>query len=129
MPAEAPEVFISFAYGDGLALARELEARLRHEGITCWFEPESMQGGDLWKRQILEALRHDSLRFLLLILTPATLHSEWVPWDWKNARSLGKHIMPVLPEEPGLKPDLTRFPRMIREHDHWKDPSERDRLI
>ena len=83
-----------------------------------------MQGGDLWKRQILEALRQKSLRFLLLILTPETLHSEWVPWEWKNARSLGKHIVPVLPEEPGLKPDLKQFPRMIREHDHWKDPSQ-----
>ena len=52
-----------------------------------------------------------------------------MPWEWKNARSLGKHIVPVLPEEPGLKPDLKEFPRWIREHDHWKDPSDRDHLI
>ena len=68
MPEQAPEVFISFAYQDGLTLAQELEARLRQEGIPSWFELESMQGGDLWKRQILDALRQDSLRFLLLIL-------------------------------------------------------------
>jgi NB-ARC domain/TIR domain/WD domain, G-beta repeat len=129
MPERAPEVFISFAYQDGLTRAGELQARLRLEGIPSWFEPESMQGGDLWKRQILEALRQDSLRFLLLILTPATLHSAWVPWEWKNARSLGKHVVPVLPEEPGMKPDLKQFPRWIREHDHWKDPSDRDHLI
>ena len=113
MPEQVPEVFISFAYHDGLPLARELEARLRQEGITCWFEPESMQGGDFWKRQILDALRQDSVRFLLLILTPATLRSEWVPWEWKNARSLGKHVVPVLPDEPGLKPDLKQSAEVV----------------
>ena len=129
MPEAAPQVFISFAYQDGLTRARELQARLRQEGIVSWFEPESMRGGEPWKRQILDALRLDSLRFLLLILTPATLHSEWVPWEWKNARSLGKHVVPVLPEEPGLKPDLKQFPRWIREHNHWKDPSDRALMI
>ena len=129
MPEPAPEVFISFAYKDGLALARELEARLRQAGIPSWFEPESMRGGEFWKRQILEALGQDSLRYVLLILTPATLHSEWVPWEWKIARSLGRHVVPVLPEDPGLKPDLKQFPRWIREHNHWKDPSDRDCLV
>lgn len=127
MPEQAPEVFISFANEDGLPLARKLEARLRSEGIATWFEPNHMRGGDPWKRQILEAL--DQVRFLVLVLTKGAEGSKWVFWEWKNARSRGVHIAPVIPEDPALMPEIDKFPGTIKANDLWKDPSQRERLI
>ena len=49
MSAEKSEVFISFAYKDGLSVAQELDARLQAEGISTWFERNDMKGGDDWK--------------------------------------------------------------------------------
>ncbi len=127
MPDEQAEVFISFANADGRPLAQDLRDCLEAAGIRCWLEPEDMQGGEPWKQQILDAL--DKVRFMLLVLTKGALGSEWVPWEWKSARSRRVRIVPVMPDDPAIKPDIQQIPQMIRHVDFWKDPSERGGLV
>ena len=39
------------------------------------------------------------------------------------------HIAPVMPENPDLKPEISRLPSWIRKCDLWKDPSDLERLV
>jgi len=86
-----------------------------------------MKGGERWKKQILDAL--DQVRFLLTVLTKGALISEWASWEWKSASSRRVHIVPVLPMDPALKPEIRQFPGTIREDELWEDPSDLERLI
>jgi hypothetical protein len=57
---------------------------LQAKGVRCWFAPHKLQGGKKIYRQIDEAIRvYDKL---LLILSPASMASEWVRTEIAIAR-------------------------------------------
>lgn len=61
-----------------------LHAGLQDKGVRCWFAPHDVQGGKKLHEQIDEAIRrHDKL---LLILSPASMESEWVKTEISKAR-------------------------------------------
>jgi TIR domain/Pentapeptide repeats (8 copies) len=81
--------FISYSTKDQ-AFADRLYADLQNKGVRCWFAPHDMQGGKKLHEQIDEAIRvYDRL---LLILSEASMNSEWVKTEIANARQkeLGK---------------------------------------
>jgi hypothetical protein len=75
--------FISYSTKDQ-DFADRLYADLQAKGVRCWFAPHDIQGGRKLHEQIDEAiLVYDKL---LLILSEASLNSNWVKTEIANAR-------------------------------------------
>jgi hypothetical protein len=75
--------FISYSSKDQL-FAERLYADLQAKGVRCWFAPHDVQGGKKLHEQIDDAIRvHERL---LLILSPESIHSEWVKTEIAKAR-------------------------------------------
>jgi uncharacterized protein YjbI with pentapeptide repeats len=87
-------LFISYSTKDQ-EFAERLHADLQAKGIRCWFAPHDMRSGKKVHEQIDEAIRfYDKL---LLILSPASMESEWVKTEISKARKReikeGKRIL------------------------------------
>jgi uncharacterized protein YjbI with pentapeptide repeats len=76
-------LFISYSTHDQ-EFAERLHNDLQARGVRCWFAPHKLQGGKKVYGQIDEAIRvYDKL---LLILSPASMASEWVRSEIAIAR-------------------------------------------
>ena len=75
--------FISYSTKDQ-EFADQLYTDLQNKGVRCWFAPHDIQGGKKIHEQIDEAIRR--YERLLLILSEASMNSEWVKTEIANAR-------------------------------------------
>jgi hypothetical protein len=76
--------FISYSSADQM-FADRLHADLQAKGVRCWFAPHDIQGGKKIHEQIDEAIKvYDKL---LLILSDASMSSNWVKTEIANARA------------------------------------------
>ena len=76
--------FISFSFTDE-EFARRLHGRMRDEKLRVWFAPEDMKGGRKIHEQI-EAQIQVQDKLLLLLLSGASMKSEWVATEIHHAR-------------------------------------------
>ena len=75
--------FISYSSNDE-EFARRLHGRMRDAHLRVWFAPEDIQGGQKLHEQIETAIRvYDKL---LVVLSEASLQSEWVMTELRKAR-------------------------------------------
>lgn len=82
-PIQFYSCFISYSSKDQ-EFAERLHADLQAKGVRCWFAPHHIAGGKKIQDQIDEAIRlHERL---LLILSPASMESEWVKTEISKAR-------------------------------------------
>ena len=86
-------IFISYSRKD-MDFVRKLAGDLEKAGYDVWWDITDLQGGDDWVRQIPEAIRRS--RFVLVVLTPDSLESEWVRKEYTQALSLHKKIIPIM---------------------------------
>src|SRR5712691_9943919 len=105
----APRVFISYARSDGEHFAAQLRQRLHAKHIPLWQDRVGMEGGRDWWLQSTEAL--DKVEFMVLVMTPAAIHSEMVRKEWRYARQQGVCVYPVK-GTPDL--DFTSLPHWMR---------------
>jgi hypothetical protein len=76
-------LFISYSAEDH-GFAQRLHADLQARGVGCWFAPHDMRSGKKVLEQIDAAIRvYDKL---LLILSPASMESNWVKTEIAKAR-------------------------------------------
>ncbi len=76
--------FISYSTRDQ-EFADRLYANLQNKGVRCWFAPHDIQGGKKLHEQIDAAIQmHDRL---LLLLSEASMNSEWVKTEIAKARA------------------------------------------
>ena len=82
-----PTVFVSHTTADDrdLDLARKL-ARARQAGAQVWIAPESVPAGAQWRQEIVSGIM-DSCSHFLVILSHASLQSEWVTREIELART------------------------------------------
>jgi hypothetical protein len=74
-PIQFYSCFISYSTKDGDFVER-LYADLQVKGVRCWFAPEDLKIGDLFRQRIDDAIRlHDKL---LLVLSEHSVQSGWV---------------------------------------------------
>jgi hypothetical protein len=79
--------FISYSTKDQ-EFADRLYAHLQNKGVRCWFAPHDIRGGEKIYEQIDTAIQlHDRL---LLILSLASMNSEWVKTEIAKARTREK---------------------------------------
>jgi hypothetical protein len=82
-PIQFYSCFISYSHQNE-EFAKRLHARLQQEGLRVWYAPEEMKAGRKLHEQIDEAIRvHDKL---LLVLSEASMKSEWVGTEISKAR-------------------------------------------
>jgi hypothetical protein len=75
--------FISYSHKDE-DFATRLYSRMRDEHLRVWYAPEEMKGGKKLQEQIEQAIQvHDKL---LLVLSEASMNSEWVATEIYHAR-------------------------------------------
>lgn len=104
-----PTVFLSYARKDGRAAASRLRAELELAGFQVWRDIENMQGGQAWKDQLRVALR--AADAVVVLLTPASITSKNVEWEWENTFTLQKGVFPVLILDCDVPYELNRLHR------------------
>jgi hypothetical protein len=87
-PIQFYSCFISYSIKDQ-EFADRLYADLQNKGVRCWFAPHDIRAGKKIHEQIDEAIRvYDRL---LLILSYASMGSEWVKTEISKARKRELH--------------------------------------
>lgn len=81
-PVSYYSCFISYSWTDR-DFATKLYDDLHEVGVRCWLDAKDMRAGDLLTQQIDQAIQiHDKI---LLILSRASVGSEWVRFEIRNA--------------------------------------------
>jgi hypothetical protein len=79
-------VFISYASADRI-FADVLEKKLRADGVLCWRDDHSLVAGRVDK-QLQRAIAQNDV--LIVVLSEASLASDWVRWELDHARTIEK---------------------------------------
>ena len=87
------KIFISYSRKD-IEFVRKLAGDLEKAGYDVWWDITDLQGGDDWVSKIPEAI--NTSQFVLVVLTPASIASEWVRKEYTQALSLRKKIIPIM---------------------------------
>jgi tetratricopeptide (TPR) repeat protein len=114
MADPAYRVFLSHS-GKDKDFVKELYRRLTRDGVSCFFDIESIGWGQNWVRALERAL--DECEFVVFVLSPDICNSRWVEVE-RTSRiaddpdGLKCKMMPLM-----LRPcrDLPNFPRFLRQ--------------
>jgi len=87
-----PGIFVSYAHADG-DFVRRLVGDLRRRQIRVWLD-ERLRSGEAWRQQLHTAI--GAADALLLVLSPASVTSEYVQWEIGVANDLNKLLVPVV---------------------------------
>src|SRR6185436_16958687 len=94
---------------------RELYRRLTRDGVSCFFDAESIGWGDNWVQALERAL--DDCEQVVFILSPDFCNSEWVEVERTSSMADDasglKRKVRVLMLHPCS--DLPTFPRFLRQ--------------
>lgn len=109
-------IFISYSTKDNI-LMKQMRDRLSHAGFKPWIDPAPRPGKD-WRVEIDDAIRGST--GLVLIVTPASMGSVYVTYEWAYALGLGRRVVPVIFKDTELHERLLTLDRF--EAFAWKDP-------
>jgi ribose transport system substrate-binding protein len=87
------QVFVSYSHVDRDTATRVAEL-LTKKGITFFLDERSMQWGERVDESIFGAF--DTLTHLIVLLSPASIKSQWVAYEIGLARGRGVQILPFL---------------------------------
>jgi hypothetical protein len=87
------KVFISYSRKD-IDFARKLASDLEKAGYDVWWDITDLRGGDDWVRTIPAAIA--ASKYMIVVLTPDSIESEWVRKEYTQALSLRKKIIPIM---------------------------------
>jgi len=87
------KVFISYSRKD-VNFARRLAADLEEAGFDVWWDISDLKGGDDWVRFIPTAI--ESSQYFVVLLSPASIQSEWVAKEYSYALRLRKKVVPAM---------------------------------
>ena len=87
------QIFVSYSRAD-TDFARQLYFDLQALSFKLWRDRSEMKGGEDWRQEIMEAI--DECGTMILCMSPASLASKYVAWEWQYARQHGKRVIPVV---------------------------------
>ena len=87
------KVFISYSRKD-IDFARKLAGDLEKAGYDVWWDITDLRGGDDWVSTIPQAI--SSSRYVIVVLSPTSIESEWVRKEYTQALSLRRKIIPIM---------------------------------
>jgi len=87
------KIFISYSRKD-IDFARKLAGDLETAGYDVWWDITDLQGGDDWVRTIPNAIA--TSQYVIVVLTPNSIESEWVEKEYTQSLTLRKKIIPIM---------------------------------
>jgi hypothetical protein len=87
------QVFISYSRKD-LAFVERLAKDLMDAGLKVWYDLSGLEAGTRWGKEIQNALQQS--QYLLVILSPNSIQSEWVEKEFLYANNLKLKTIPIL---------------------------------
>ena len=93
------KVFISYSRKD-IDFVRKLAGDLEKAGYDVWWDITDLHGGEDWVRTIPAAIEESG--FVIVVLTPNSIASEWVEKEYTQALSLHKKIIPIMLVQSGV---------------------------
>jgi Tol biopolymer transport system component len=88
-----PQVFISYSRKD-LSFVEQLAADLKNAGLDVWYDVSGLGGGSRWMSEIGAAIRNSE--FVIVVLSPDSMTSEWVDREFMFAGSLKRKVIPLM---------------------------------
>jgi hypothetical protein len=89
------DIFISYRHKDD-QLMREIREKLHQEGFSTWVDIIDVDPAASWRTEILNGI--EQARALLVIITPQTEGSRFIPDDIEYARLCGVPVFTLLAE-------------------------------
>jgi len=87
------KIFISYSRKD-IDFARKLSGALEKADYDVWWDITDLRGGDDWVRTIPANIA-DS-KYMIVVITPNSVESEWVRKEYTQALNLRKKIIPIM---------------------------------
>jgi formylglycine-generating enzyme required for sulfatase activity len=87
------QVFISYSRKD-VSFVEQLAMDLKNAGLDVWYDVSSLGGGSRWRIEIETAIRNS--QFVIVILSPDSMASEWVEREFLFASNLKRKIIPLM---------------------------------
>ena len=87
------KVFISYSRKD-IKFARRMASDLEKAGFDVWWDISDLKGGDEWVRFIPAAI--ESSQYIVVLLSPDSIESEWVEREYSYAIRQRKKIIPAM---------------------------------
>lgn len=88
-----PQVFISYSRKD-LDFVIRLTADLTKANFSVWYDLSGIRGGARWQREIKSALENS--QFVIVVLSPDSVASDWVEKECVYAGQLERKIIPLM---------------------------------
>jgi len=86
------KVFISYSRMD-IAFVEKLVSDLKETGLDVWYDLSGLDGGVRWRIEIEKAIQES--QFVLVVLSPDSVASEWVEREYLFSSKHGKKIIPL----------------------------------
>jgi formylglycine-generating enzyme required for sulfatase activity len=97
------KIFISYSRKDS-AIVDNIHNKLSASGFDIWLDRENMQGGDLWRRQIVDAI--STCLAFVIVLSPNSIQSNNVRKELALAEGKGRRIIPVMIIKTGIPAEM-----------------------
>src|SRR5258706_14200300 len=102
------QVFVSYKHDAiDIEFVNELEARLIQAEILPWTDRQ-LHGGIEWIRKI--DLEIKASVAVIIVITPASLKSQYVTYEWSFGKGLGKTLIPILLKAPTAEDEVEIHP-------------------
>lgn len=93
---DTPLVFMSYCKSDYRFASKLYQDLKALKDFDVWIDRFDILGGEVWEAKTQEALQRASA--MLVILSQASLESEWVRREYQKFNQLKKFILPILRE-------------------------------
>jgi hypothetical protein len=87
------QVFISYSRKD-LSFVEQLVRDLKNAGLDVWYDISNLRGGSQWRVEIENAIKNS--QFVIVVLSPDSIASEWVEREFLFASNLKRKIIPLM---------------------------------
>lgn len=86
-------VFISHSSLDAW-IARVMAEKIQFLGAKCWLDEKDLAGGDVIAADIIRGI--DACHEAIVLISPNSVKSQWVPFEIGGARAQHKRVTPIL---------------------------------
>jgi pSer/pThr/pTyr-binding forkhead associated (FHA) protein len=117
---EVPMLFISYK-SEEIDFVRQLEKDLRKRGICAWYDDRIRIGDRNWRDRLEKTIQE--VDFFLIVLSQASVESEYVRWELQVAEDAHKPIFPVQIEVCKVPSTINRIQRahmLMNPADNWE---------
>lgn len=97
-------IFVSYAHSDN-DFMELMRIKLNEAEIQTWIDYSNIKAGTDWRVSIDNAIKNSFA--VVLVMSPDSLASHYVTYEWSFAHGLGKPIIPLMYRETALHAKLT----------------------